>query len=243
MAAEAAKTVAETASSATTSTAKNVAEKGAKTVEPTVNARAGQVGARVKRTLSTAEQKANNMTTSDRIATSPLDEKMAGWLRYNDPGPAQKQPFLLPPKGLLYNFLDTMDGLMLTAPRRAWEAINVAKDTTAAAIKTAIGPLWDKVKNGEPLLQKKHLANPIRIGTSILKAGSTIFNAGPRSTDESARALKRPMQRTGEKIPVVGKAMSFFGTAFGFIAKVPRKITEGLTRWIEKLDKTVADRQ
>lgn len=179
------------------------------------------------------------------IATGKFDEFMQRTLRTEDPGDADPKSILLPPAAPLYAAGDMIDGTALNAGRRAWEITRDTGSTVRALYRTVTRPIPFIGHFTDTLFHPiKYLANPTRLVTSTAKLATNVaLNAPTRILDELVnRGIKRPLQRF-QNFPLLGKPLSIVGGAAGWLAKLPRRATEYVTRPIEIADAWVAHQQ
>jgi hypothetical protein len=190
--------------------------------------------------------------------TDWLDRKMRSALRFRPEHPEQV-PFLLPPKGLVYDWGDRVDATAGNAARRTWEIGYSAGSSVRAALGTVLPPAYFVVtKLLSPIRTimnplettvdavhavKKSATRATRAVTSGIKTLTNIFINGPtRVVDELVhRGIERPSQRKEDKWYY--KPFKIIGGAAGWLAHQPRRATEYITSPIEKADKWLAERQ
>ncbi|MFH1284873.1 MAG: hypothetical protein ABIH78_04810 [Candidatus Peregrinibacteria bacterium] len=172
-------------------------------------------------------------------ATGYLNTNASDLLRFEDPGNANEVSFIKTP---FYAAGDVLDGTALTAGRRVWEMTRDTAANARAIYRTITRPFLHPANTlRHPI---KYAENGGRILTTQAKIASDIVNALPRSIDEFAnRTIKRPLQRIGAKIPVIGRILSGIGSIAGKVAGIPRAVTQWVTSPIEKLDNWMSSKQ
>jgi hypothetical protein len=143
----------------------------------------------------------------------------------------------------IYMAGDILDGIILTPARRIWEIIQTTAAQARGIYRTATEPICHPIKTiAHPI---KYAAHPARIATATGKLATNTINAVPRTIDEVVeRTIKNPLQRLGIKTRKIGGGvLTKIGKGIGWLAKVPRKITEFFTKPIENADDWVAAQQ
>lgn len=160
-------------------------------------------------------------------------------IRHDDPGTASEVAFLKTP---FYAAADMMDATALTPVRRIHEITGTIGSEIRALFRTITRPILHPIETLKHPIN--YLANPGRIISAAALGARHVVNAPGRALNEIVnRGLKRPAERVGYKIPLIGNLLGKTGKALGWIANIPKKTGEWLTRPIEVVDDFVKARQ
>ncbi len=158
--------------------------------------------------------------------------KVHGFLRFGKAGAPERHNILVEP---IYAAGDILDATAGTAGRRVWEIAETTGAAIGSALKIGINPILHPLNTLKHPL--KYMANFGRIFTTSIENYANIFNAIPRSIQEIyERGIARPLQRTLERFPVIGKGIEKLRSGLGWLAEQPRNFTEFISKPIYGLD-------
>ncbi len=181
------------------------------------------------------QQMRNKLDAQRAAIEGKIQDKMGkvhGFLRFGKAGAPERHNMFVEP---VYAAGDILDATAGTAGRRVWEIAETTGAAIGATLKMAINPILHPLSTIKHPL--KYMANFGRIFTTSIENYANIFNAIPRSIQEVyERGIARPLQRTLERFPVIGKGIEKLRSGLGWVAEQPRRLSEFLSKPIYAMD-------